>query len=401
MEVQAIVDNLAQNVRRPITLEDAGGRLVAYSIHDQPVDTVRMETLLRKGASSVTLEALRSRGVYQAVDSSPGVARVPAIPEIGFGPRACVAIKDAERVLGYLWVADAESNLPKSAEDSILRARHFLSQELGRRESTLVIRQEQREQFIAELCGEEHLDSELLLSSAKTLGWYSSPPLQAIVVRAQVPDGVSEARVPAVDEVVAQYAPASMRGTYRGDTVVVVYGREAKSVSDLASALAGLTAGDRNLAVGVGGACTSLSQVRKSYLEGASAIVLGARLGGSAGYFDYSTLAPYELLSCLATCRKAGSFGRDAVDRVITYDGLHSGSLLDTLEAFLDFHGKRKAAASRLNIHPNTLDYRVRKARELMGLDLDDPNVRLVVHIWVKALSGLSRGMGAAQQGRK
>lgn len=393
MEVQTIVDDLAQSVRRPITLEDASGRLVAYSVHEQPVDTVRMETLLRKGASTVTLDALRSRGVYQAIDSSPGVARVPAIPEIGLGSRACIAIRDADRVLGYLWVADVESPLPKSAEEALLRARHPLSQELGKRESVLVMRQEQREQLIADLCGKDHSDGEALSSRARTLGWYSTPPLQAMVVRGPLAsEGRVESRQAIIDGLAGQYASASLRGAFRGDIVILVSGRDVKAAGDLAGALAGQPDRDHPFAVGLGGVCRSLAQVRRSYLEAAAAITLGSRLGGGAGYFDYSTLAPYELLSCLATCHKAGSFGRDAVDKVIAYDDLHSGCLLDTLEAFLDFHGRRKAAASRLNIHPNTLDYRVRKARELMGLDLDDPNVRLVVHIWVKALSGQARG---------
>ena len=62
MEVQAIIDDLARTIGRPITLEDAGGRLVAYSAHDQPVDSVRVETLLRRGASEGDAEgAQRAR----------------------------------------------------------------------------------------------------------------------------------------------------------------------------------------------------------------------------------------------------------------------------------------------------------------------------------------------------
>lgn len=204
-----------------------------------------------------------------------------------------------------------------------------------------------------------------------------------------------------MDDAIVRHAPASLCGPFRGDVVIVVSGREVRAAGDLAGALAVIGGVASPPSVGLGSVCRSLSEVRKSYLEAASAITLGARLGGNSRYFDYSTLAPYELLSCLATCRKAGSFGRDAVDRVITYDDIHSGSLLDTIEAYLDFHGKRKAAASRLNIHPNTLDYRVRKARELMGLDLDDPNVRLIIHIWVKALSGHARIAGLAPQSGK
>jgi sugar diacid utilization regulator len=407
VEVQAIVDDLAQAVRHPLTLEDAGGRLVAYSVHEGPVDVVRMETLLRKGASAGTLEALRSRGVYEFVDSSQGLARVPPIPEIGFSSRVCLAIRGMDRILGYLWVAGGDSPLSKAAEEALLRTRRLLAQELMKRESALVVKQGQREELIADLCGKDQGDGDSLACRAKTLGWYAAAPLQVLVIRPSLsPAGPDEDRAIALlsglDDVFGQYAPSALRGAYRGDVVAVVSGGEVRAAADLASAAAA-TPGEQNppVAVGIGGTCGTLSHVRRSYLEASSAISLGARMRSGASCFDYGTLAPYELLSCLATCRKAGSYGRDAVERVIAYDDLHAGNLFETLEAFLDCYGRRKAAASRLNIHPNTLDYRIRRAGEIMGLDLDDPSARLVVHIWVKALSGqVRRGSRADGPGR-
>jgi DNA-binding PucR family transcriptional regulator len=34
--------------------------------------------------------------------------------------------------------------------------------------------------------------------------------------------------------------------------------------------------------------------------------------------------------------------------------------------------GNRRHAAERLHVHPNTLDHRLRRARQLTGLNLDD-----------------------------
>ncbi|MDC7340400.1 helix-turn-helix domain-containing protein [Streptomyces lydicus] len=45
--------------------------------------------------------------------------------------------------------------------------------------------------------------------------------------------------------------------------------------------------------------------------------------------------------------------------------------------AWLDAVGNIAEAAQRLTVHPNTLKYRLRRARELFGLALDDPDVRL------------------------
>jgi PucR C-terminal helix-turn-helix domain len=55
---------------------------------------------------------------------------------------------------------------------------------------------------------------------------------------------------------------------------------------------------------------------------------------------------------------------------------LEAGSrsdLLQTVETYVSLGCDRRHAAERLHIHPNTLDNRLRRARKLTGLDLDDP----------------------------
>jgi len=413
VEMQAIVDELAQAIRRPITLEDAAGRLLAYSVHEQPVDVVRVETLLRRGASSGTLDALRNRGVYRSIDSNEGIARVPPIPELGFTSRACTAIRGRSRVLGYLWIVDTESSLSKSAEETVLRAGRRLSLELERRDSSLRAKDTQRSQLIAELCGREHPSDDALLRRSRAIGWYPAPPLLVIVIKGgfacdrqasgpgvgarsspSTAAATAQSSIPAaIEEAFSQFSPLCFRGLYNDQIIAVLSGLECGAANDLALALAKQTAdGGRSLLVGVGGQCESLLQVRRSYIEAVSAISLGSRIMKDRRHFDYGTLAPYELLSCMANCKEAGSYGRKAVEKVIAYDRLHNGSLFPTLEAYLDFYGKRKYAAQRLSIHPNTLDYRIQKALEVTGLDLDDPNTRLVTHIWVKALSAQAGG---------
>lgn len=58
------------------------------------------------------------------------------------------------------------------------------------------------------------------------------------------------------------------------------------------------------------------------------------------------------------------------------------GSLLAWLEA----HGDVAAAARDLDVHVNTLRYRVRRAFELLGSDLSDPSERLEIHLRLRLL---------------
>ena len=54
-------------------------------------------------------------------------------------------------------------------------------------------------------------------------------------------------------------------------------------------------------------------------------------------------------------------------------DGRSSGDLLQTVSTYIELDRERRKVAERLHIHPNTLDHRLRRASELTGLDLNDP----------------------------
>lgn len=65
-----------------------------------------------------------------------------------------------------------------------------------------------------------------------------------------------------------------------------------------------------------------------------------------------------------------------------------STDLLETLSAFVHHDLDRRATAAALHVHPNTLDYRLRRVRELTGLDLRRPDAiaRVVLALRQRAL---------------
>ncbi|MCQ2992450.1 helix-turn-helix domain-containing protein, partial [Pseudomonas tremae] len=60
--------------------------------------------------------------------------------------------------------------------------------------------------------------------------------------------------------------------------------------------------------------------------------------------------------------------------------------LAATLSAYLDCVGDIAAAASWLQVHPNTVRYRVRRIERLMSTSLADPDVRLVFSLSLRAI---------------
>jgi hypothetical protein len=90
--------------------------------------------------------------------------------------------------------------------------------------------------------------------------------------------------------------------------------------------------------------------------------------------------------------------GTEFVDRhvgpLIAWDRQHGTDLAGVLEAALDFP-RHDRAAERCFMHRNTFRHRLRQATELLGEDLESPEVRLAVHVALK----LRRLPGAANGG--
>jgi DNA-binding PucR family transcriptional regulator len=86
--------------------------------------------------------------------------------------------------------------------------------------------------------------------------------------------------------------------------------------------------------------------------------------------------------------RRLESFRARHLRALEQHDADHGTHLVETLRAFLEA-GEQQAAARRLEIHPNTLRYRLERARAIAGVDLDDPETRLNLTVALQVRSML------------
>ena len=88
--------------------------------------------------------------------------------------------------------------------------------------------------------------------------------------------------------------------------------------------------------------------------------------------------------------REARAFVEDRIGALIAWDRSHGSDLLRVLEAALDLP-RHDRAASRCFMHRNTFRHRLRQAADVLGEDIDDPEIRLAVHVALKLRHGLPR----------
>ncbi len=93
----------------------------------------------------------------------------------------------------------------------------------------------------------------------------------------------------------------------------------------------------------------------------------------------WSAIGPYRLLTALP------GTGTDPGDPAIAslLTPLHR-ELAHTAEVFLDCAGQASRTAAALGIHRQTLYYRLSRIQQITGLDLNDGEDRLLLHMAVK-----------------
>jgi purine catabolism regulator len=132
---------------------------------------------------------------------------------------------------------------------------------------------------------------------------------------------------------------------------------------------------------GVGRAASELSDWKDSYREAMQSLTMASRLREAAPLF-FGDLSVYRLLFQLEGSPELESFCREVLGPLMDYEG--SGDLLETLDAFCDRLGNLSQTAEKLFIHRNSLLYRMERIQQLAGIDMNNPDTRLAVHLALK-----------------
>ncbi|MEE1801129.1 MULTISPECIES: helix-turn-helix domain-containing protein [unclassified Streptomyces] len=115
--LQAVVDSLAERLGLSVLIEDASFHALSWSVQTE-VDDVRLHSILRRGVTAATLDAVDRLGLARA--TTP--VRTPAVPEAGMEQRWCVPLRVAEHLAGYLWVLDPQDRAGPDALPALASA---------------------------------------------------------------------------------------------------------------------------------------------------------------------------------------------------------------------------------------------------------------------------------------
>lgn len=95
-------------------------------------------------------------------------------------------------------------------------------------------------------------------------------------------------------------------------------------------------------------------------------------------------MIPYYVAETVLKRNNASEFCPEAISIIQKYDEEKGTNMVETLEKYLLYVGNPVAAAESLNIHRNTLLYRINKIKELTDFNIEDGNERFLIQLYFK-----------------
>lgn len=365
--LQALVDALSVSLERPVLLDDPELAPLAYSSQQGAIDSVRTSSILHRGPSAQVRAALRAQGVPDATD----VVRVAAVPDLGMDARACVPVRAAGRLLGYIWLLDRDGTL---ADSDLEQAR---SAARGAAEILIgSLRRGVRDDgsVIDALRAGAPADRTAALVSLAPRGLDAQTEVILLLVAARAP---ADDPLTAAAAASRRVSPAALAGRVAEGAALVVRAAEpvlrALPPDGVAGWLHGLAPSD--VAVGQSGV-HRLERLTEASRHAATALrVARVRPSGCAAW---EALGADRLVAQLPEeARRDLPAGLARLLR-------DEPELVRTLAAFLDAGGNVKTTAAALALHRSGLYYRLRRIEELTGLDLESGDDRLLAHLAIR-----------------
>lgn len=380
-----------------VSIEDPANRVLAYSRSTDEVDELRRLSILGREGPESYLRKLREWGVYTSLREADRVVDVQPRPELGIRRRMAVGIHAGPEYLGTIWVQEAGGAFEPGASDALLGAARVAALHVIRGRGAAAGEPWLRENMLRRLL-DGGVDG---ASVAADIG--VDPTLPAVVVAFGLHAGVDEASGASEAELRhGQLADlVSIRSAaYRRAALVTVVGTRvyallpelpATSATTTALSLARevVAAARQRLRVrvraGLGGPTTGFAGVPAARREADRVLDALARDPDPVRVATFADVRARVLLGEVLDVLAEHPHIRDErVDALIEHDLRRGTDYAGTLRAYLDAFGDVATAARQAHVHPNTLRYRIRRAAQIAGLDLEDPGQRLVAALHLR-----------------
>ena len=368
-------NHVAWQAGGPVLIHDSAWGVVAYSTLPQTLDEGRRAIILRRSVPNSQTERDILDFAQRHFDTGVESFEIPAHPGIQ-GRRVVAPVRMLGVHVGSIWIAESAGPLHPDALAIARQAAkeaslYFqLSDDTRRRESDRFAR------MILEGSQEEGLLAQYLGVPATTpfrvvVAWHGASPEAGEAMRALARDIAAGQPVPSIALDCDQSVCLAF---YSPDGSEVLRQATRSFARQLVDA-------DASVIVGGGRITTRLAHVPKSKADADKVVAyLRANPGERAGSSD-TLRTQITLMRLVEILESQFEAIPDVLRPLAMLEDDDRDEALRTLDAYFSHPGNASDAARELHIHPNTFRYRIAKVADLLDVDLEDRDERVILEL--------------------
>ncbi len=139
-----------------------------------------------------------------------------------------------------------------------------------------------------------------------------------------------------------------------------------------------------DVVIGIGRPIKQVNKFKNSYDEAQKALQIGPILNNPSNTYYFDDLGIYRLLDSCSDVNAIKDFYTKYLGALVQYDENNTTQLLETLETYYSCNSNAVVAAEKLFLHRNTLNYRIKRIKQILELNIDDPEIKLCVYLALK-----------------
>ena len=396
-DLSSLLQVMSRATGKPMVIHDDAGVVIAQ-VH---------ANLGRRSLNGRSLLHALPYGDFQKWldDEAPANQGVISASPVGF----TTVLTVEKRVAGYLSLVDQQSELVEFDRLVLAYGADVCAIEMAKNRAIASAVEQARGDWIQMWLSGTPADEDLLRTRAQQSGFQPGASYVVALFRAVTDSGQSlplESLMSLVRDDVSRRQINGAVGQYV-DVIVALYpldeddasalARTRSVIEDVREQLA-TRAPSGLVAAGISRPASGLSILRDAYREAKDAVGIAYELSDRDATTFYGDLKLYQLLLALKerNLDNLHQFYEDALGPLVEHDNRKQSELIRTLSGFFEANGNLAKAAQALDVHRNTLVYRLERIADLTKLDLDDSDNRLILHLALKTQRVLATIPGKA-----
>jgi len=379
--VAYLVDESAKALGNPIDVIDTAYHHIAYSLGVDDAElsdsAKRLDAVLTgEQLSDEQIDYISSSGIDSELANTQGpLVRHNHIVDANTMTRAVMANGVC---IAFVMLIELHRPFRASDTDCFERFAEFVGQEMQKSEVWQPAVGEMGSYFLTNLLGNASPSEAVTLRRVKELNFHQRSVLYVLCLHVRG-EGLQQLQA---ERIAAHLRPqtGSLLYTRFHQNLVVLYSQDDDAGIDRKMRhLLTETATLNELTVGISNPFTRFTGTRKAYGQARAAIRLGQaehkglQVGKIHDYRDYADLHLFEIASRRSNLT---DFCHPALAKLQEYDVEHGTELMDTLYCFLMTSGSNARSAELLNLHKNSMLYRMGKIAKVAGIDLSSGELR-------------------------